>query len=511
MWRSYLDCGYAELLTSGCDNRLKAVADGLNRYGCGVLPREEIAFGSCSCSTPTADATAAVEHLIAQLRSTHTPKWIVNQSIEGVRSTLRWHLRIPADVEIALTPSGTDAELLAVALADRNPDRPIFNLVVGAGEVGSGTIHAAAGIHYDNRVPRGNEVVAGEPVDRGFHSRIRAETVAVRDSQGRIRSPIDLDSEIQERVANAVDAGYQVLLHAVAHSKTGIFAPRLQTLDLLSRRLPDDVVVLVDAAQGRLGSTFGTVALGPLLERGWIIQFTGSKFFGGPPFSAALMVPSSLNVHQRGRGLPDSFGQYFSRSELPSSWNAIRRSMDSWINIPAILRWVAAAQEMDLFFAVPSHRRSTILEAFRSSAVRNLEETSLLEPMPLFNHAESDWAHLEGTFDTVFSFKAVHDGTPLNARQLRKLHQSLNSSSNGEAPIQLGQPVSIAPGHDVLRLALGAPMVRRVACDTRTEVDFEQRIEWMQQQVASVIRRIGHEVKRVAEVETSEHATLAPN
>ena len=291
MWRCYLDCGYSELITSGCDSRLIPNDGGLNRYGCSPLPRRELALGSCSCSSPTAIGTQAARELVADLRRSSLVKRLVAEANERTRDGLRTLLNLSSAVDIALTPSGTDAELLTLALADRDPDRGITNIVIGPGEVGSGTLSAAGGKHYDTLVPRGDRVTSGEAVDKKFAARVETQVIPIRNQRGDVRPAADVDADVQQQVITAVEADRQVLLHAVAHSKTGIYAPRLQTLRQLASKLGDRVTVVVDAAQGRLGSRFGTVGYQGLLNCGYLVSVTGSKFYGGPPFSARTVGP----------------------------------------------------------------------------------------------------------------------------------------------------------------------------------------------------------------------------
>ncbi|QEF98773.1 hypothetical protein Mal15_28290 [Stieleria maiorica] len=499
MWQRDLNQSYADLITAGCDSRLVPGSDGLNRYGCSVSPRRQFALGSCSCSSPSPRGVAAAEQLLAQLQSSNARSSMVDQTLGEVRSCLRTHLQLPDDADIALTPSGTDAELLAVTLADRDPSRSIVNIVVGPGEVGSGTLRAASGQHYDDRVPHGDRVVPGSPVDAGLSRRIRPETVQIRHSDGKIRTATEIDAEIHQRVTAAVADGHQVLLHAVAHSKTGVFAPRLRVLDLIRSHLHRDVVVLIDAAQARLGRGFATVGYRALLERGFMINVTGSKFFGGPPFSAALLVPKSMQIERRSRGIPSALGSYFSRAEMPASWTAIRNSLDPWINLPALLRWKAAAAEITSFASIGTRPLNEIVARFADSTVRHHSSRPEIELCDPFDHRDSDWADGDSEpYPTVFSF-FVNDGTNrLDKQALSRLHRSVNDAQNS-MPIHLGQPVTLAPGHHVLRIALGAPLVTQIAHDSQWGNDLEARLD-----------RLDDRISRVADCLATESRKLHP-
>ena len=101
-------------------------------------------------------------------------------------------LTLPVGVDIALAPSGTDVELLTLALAAGGSNRPIVNIIVGPSEVGSGTSLAAACRHYDCLTPNGRQVLIGEPVDQKLASltdvRKSGDTNERRGNVGRVRN-----------------------------------------------------------------------------------------------------------------------------------------------------------------------------------------------------------------------------------------------------------------------------------------------------------------------------------
>ena len=168
----------------------------------------------------------------------------------------------------------------------------------------------------------------------GVASRRESEQLIV---EGRV----EVDGEVMDTVIAAVDRGARVLVHQVAHSKTGIHAPSLALLDRLTQTMGDDVVVIIDAAQGRLAANTYDLAT----RRGWLVSFTGSKFFGGPPFSGSLLVPSQHSPMATGLTcLPAGFDDYFSPHDLPQSWFPVQVA-DGWRNVGSLLRWAGAAAE----------------------------------------------------------------------------------------------------------------------------------------------------------------------
>ena len=209
--------------------------------------------------------------------------------------------------------------------------RPVVNILVGPGEVGSGTPQAAACCHYDDLTPSGARVVPGTPVDPVLASLVDVRTVDLRTANGEMHSESEIDAAVIELFVEASEADAIVLLHIVAHSKTGVHAPSLACAERL-RKISNDVVVVVDAAQGR----FSRRGLREVLQSDYLVMFTGSKFYGGPPFSGALLVPSKFRPANRGLSrFPDGFADYFSAAEMPETWPEVRQHLPQKPNVGA--------------------------------------------------------------------------------------------------------------------------------------------------------------------------------
>lgn len=76
----------------------------------------------------------------------------------------------------------------------------------------------------------------------------------------------------------------------VAGSKTGYAVPSPKTLVDLRHRFGARIIPVVDACQSRLVDG----ALQTLLDQGFIVLTTGSKFYGGPPFSGCVLCPKAI-------------------------------------------------------------------------------------------------------------------------------------------------------------------------------------------------------------------------
>ena len=112
------------------------------------------------------------------------------------------------------------------------------------------------------------------------------------DATGHGRPQVDSDSQVLGAVEKSLANGSGVLLQIMDSSKLGWRAPSEQCLDEIRRRWPGRVQIVVDACQMRLGRP----RLRNYLDRGCIVIVTGSKFFTGPPFSGALLVPAIFPV-----------------------------------------------------------------------------------------------------------------------------------------------------------------------------------------------------------------------
>ena len=389
--------------------------------------------------------------------------------------------------------------MLALALAAGGWKRPVVNILVGPGEVGSGTPQAAACRHYDQVTPSGLQVVAGEPVDPALASQVRVRPVDLRTAGGEMLPESEIDAAVIELVVEASEQDAIVLLHIVAHSKTGVHAPSLACVERL-RQTSDDVVVVVDAAQGR----FSRRGLRDVLQRDYLVIFTGSKFYGGPPFSGALLVPPKFRPASRRLGrLPDGFGAYFTAAEMPETWPEIRRSLPAEPNIGALLRWSAAIAEIEAYYDVPAESRLRVLRFFEAEVPQILGGSSAIRMLPVFPPVYDDTAQrLLESKTTVFGFWVTPPGArqSLGKTDLKQMHAELTtdlSRTHGgmdreimSQEYHLGQPVELGPAGCVLRVALGGELISRVAMDKSIGESIDERLAWLRGQLFGLRRKI---------------------
>lgn len=492
------------LLTAGGDTRLEIVPQtGRNRYECCPRPCDATPFGSCTSSTISSRGYTAAQEVHRIICGAPDSRQASYEFASFVQQRLSELLMLPANVDVALAPSGTDAELLALALAlaAGGGRRPVVNIVVGPSEVGSGTPLAAACCHYDRLVPSGACVQVGSTIDAQLASRVDVRTVDLRTPAGDMLSESEIDAAVIELFLEANDADAITLLHIVAHSKTGVHAPSLSCVDRLAQS-SDDVIVVVDAAQGR----FSRRGLRDVLQKGYLVMFTGSKFYGGPPFSGALLVPRALRPeHRQIDRFPVGFADYFTAAEMPETWTSVRRELPVEPNLGGLLRWAAALAEMEAYYAVPNEARLRVLRFFEAEVPRILGGGEVLRLLPVFPPVYDDTAErLLESKTTVFGFWVTPPGArrSLGKADLKQLHAELatNLSESRDAAeeaiganlFHLGQPVDLGSAGCVLRVALGGELITRVASDPRLGTSLDARLEWLGGQLIGLRRKVEH-------------------
>ena len=478
------DDDFAQLISSGGDNRMFLGSTGLNRYGSGPSAGSKIQLGSCTCSSPSQRALGAAHRLYLELQQHPNPALLASEQFQIIRNQLRNLLVLPEDVAIALPPSGTDVEMLVLALAASKTEHPIVNIVVGPAEVGSGTSPASAGRYFDSLTPRGNHVDPQHALDADLTSRVSVTHVDIRDTFGQQLPLESIDREVMRTVIDAAATGSHVVVHLVAHSKTGIHAPSLNAIESIKSALQDDVTIVVDAAQGRLATDAYRIAL----QNDCLVSFTGSKFFGGPPFSGALFVPRSQRPGKHLTQLPSNFKEFFNRDTIPTVWKSWKTSSSQWTNTGLLLRWTAAISEMEAFYNIEPDVSEVILSVFANEVTNAISASRSCMMLPVETDAESSLPSIS-SYESVFTFEVNNaDQNPLSKTQLKTLHQQLNIDT--KQGFLVGQPVQLGQNCCALRVALGASTIADVATNSRFGNTFDQRLTWMRENIRSCFEAI---------------------
>jgi hypothetical protein len=464
-----LTAAFRHLLISGSDNRLHIDATRqLNSYGCRPFPRPDaITFSSSTASSISARGYAAAERAFAALCEAGAAS-----NFENAFATLcqRTRCEIAAlfeldDTAVVLSPSGTDSAMQALLLARAVLGGPVTSIVVGADETGSGVGLAASGRHFNPLASAGTVVDKGETV-AGLDD-IASIAITAQDHNG-ARSLAVIDAAVHAAVAQALAAGRRVALYAMDHSKIGARYPSAACIDEILSHHGSAVQVIVDACQARLSRR----RLRTMLDRGFMVLITGSKFFTGPPLSGALLMPAALCAVAKHIGeVPDGLAAYSASYDWPDALGEIGNALPARATIGQLLRWTAALAEMRDYFAVPELVRRIMIAEFGNNVARAIAGYSDFELL-----AEPEWLATtedNGEFGvrTIFPFVMRRKGRPLSMAEARLVHQALNEDVSALLPqrardvaarlCHVGEPVEIADGQG------GTTGALRISADAR--------------------------------------------
>jgi len=348
-------------LTAGGDGRI--LVDPVtkrNRYATTATPsRHEIFLSSSTASTITSRAYHAVEMAWAELTADTNDCQGINAWFDRIRARLLDLYGIEGS-DVILTGYGTDAELIGLAIAESVLGGRLTNVVIAPAETGRGVLRAAKGAHFLDSTPFGQDRRAGSPLNGWGSADIAVEPIEIRDSQGNLRGAANVDAEARLRASAAIQKGRSVLLHRLETSKTGRSGLTVAAASQILAGAPNQVLVVVDCCQLRCSRE----RVQQLLQLGFMVAITGSKFFGGPPFSGALLLPPKILGRIRQLALPDGLADYSSRLDWSPDLRA--KVWMRWTNAANLglgLRRIAALSEMERFFALPDDLRSKVLVA----------------------------------------------------------------------------------------------------------------------------------------------------
>jgi hypothetical protein len=142
-----------EWLVAGGDSRLRVnPATQLSDYGCQAFPRRALSFASSTASSISERGYAAAAEAFAHLQ-TLTQFAGFDAFVETMRADLKVLWGLAEDTDVIFAPSGTDAELRALFVAQSVLRAPTVSIVVAAEESGSGVPYAAAGRHFNSDTP----------------------------------------------------------------------------------------------------------------------------------------------------------------------------------------------------------------------------------------------------------------------------------------------------------------------------------------------------------------------
>jgi len=513
-WADAIPGRVEDVLMAGGDGRLDLDPEsGLNSYGCKLQPRnDEVSFSSSTASTISEQAFAAAgrAHRLLQQASVHVGSGVaVNHAIERLRRNLKEELGFAdTDIGVVLSPSGTDSAIHALAIARCLMAGPPVSIIAASEETGSGIASAAAGRHPDRRTALGASVTKGQVIE-GLGEGMDCIPLPCRDAQGRLLDAARGDLLLRTVIGRVVDTKRPVLLYAMDQSKLGSRMPGEGCLDTLASIHSGQPMVVVDACQGRVSRA----RIKWYLDKGFMVQITGSKFFGGPAFCGALLVPPHLSARMREvQKLPAGLKDYTSRCDWPADWESVRQALPETPNLGSWLRWVAALEEMRAYYAVPVFFRDQALGRFSwvvSELIRRDPDLELMtDPTGgLVAQRTPGSAPDEMEHRSILPFFIKEKGRPLSMSEAVKLHQALNrdlsrrlppTASEAErtlaaTPCHIGQPVAVpVPGFGLcgaLRISADARLVSE-AWRKGGEVQGTAHLELQFARAGLVLRKI---------------------
>jgi len=497
------------LLMSGGDLRLNIDEfELLNKYGCRPFPRPEaFTFASSTATSVSNYAFDKTDKVRSILIQNSLKKGFKNTTIEFselLKNNLRKSLNIDDACQIIFSPSGTDSSLQIAAITQIISDKEITHVLVASDETGSGVPAALKGWHFENTTALNHPVKKGDKIE-GFRD-IDLIKVPLRDENGALKSSTLLDTEIFDAISKTNELGRHIVLHVMDQSKLGYQSPSeemiqsLKTVDNLS------IQIIVDGSQLRLDPN----DIQNYLNKGYIVTITGSKYFTGPPYCGALIVPKSVSesINSVKNTIPEGLTKYYNHSDWPTSWFCSKDLSDGF-NYGSSMRWNAAIVEMERYFKTPILYRNLGIEMFCNFVEDSINDATFLEP--LFGDETKINTHNSEDFGlrnirTIFPFFILKNNKVLTNDNVKKLYVLLNSDISdqfAESSIEIirlaaqkchiGQAVDVKYGNDfqsaVLRISLGARVISESWVNRDISIYF-RNIEVQMDQITVIIKKI---------------------
>src|SRR5690554_547240 len=507
-----IDTTAFELMVTGGDSRITVQGENkLNGYGCSAYPSYSISYSSCTGSTISASAYAYAESYLHRMNKlAEAPEGrnaVFSAEFDRIRRKLTEFYEIPTDVDIVLGSSGTDLELIVLAIA-LTSNQPVHNIVLGANEVGSGINNAARGRYFSDLTPRGGSVESGSPIPGFDQRKISYHDIEIRLDDGSVRDEDEIMAEYVDQIEQAIAANRKVLLHMIHRTKTGLIIPSFNQLEKLVQRYGEAIDIVVDACQGRISIRL----VNEYLKLGASVLLTGSKFYSGPPFSGALLIPARLaeKIKQK-ETVMTGLGDFFTRTEFPSDWTSFDDVASEEINMGLLLRWNVAIYEMNRVFLVPNHRIEFVVNSFNSAAKKMIHDSPFLQEAHLSTISREDLFPENTTspfeINTIITFTieeserflSIDDAKLINRAMYSDLSGILNTDSKvAGISMQLGQPVKVSLDKKLekwtasLRMALSSSHIGELGLldDDIVRMRFESDFELIHEKLALVLENL---------------------
>lgn len=466
---------FDQILISGGDERQSM--DGLiNTYGCSPYPDPRMAYGFSTANTISEQAYNYVYNkYLNYSKSEKNDNDFVNECYSSVWSSIVRNYKIDSNISKIYGPSGTDLELATLTdVLIKSKSNSLTNIILGVDEVGSGTSYIANGEYFSNISVFDHEVKKGNKIENFEKVNISTQFIDTRSSTGKLKEEDELLDEIYETVSKAIKEKSRPLIHLVYKSKTGSINYEYKKLKNAMHRYENKYDIVIDACQGRICSD----TLNYFLRDGSYVMLTGSKFFGGPPFSGILLFQDSFK--KLDKSLAKGISKFFSYNEWKDDY------IENRANVGLALRWLAAEFEMNSYFNINPSKREEIFNIFDSTLSEYVKDSQLFEYTLPFDETDKYLLNPHcSEKSNIHTLKIKHEGSYLNFDDAKKLYKLLysyrynhgdkfNNISVISRSIFTGQPVRIPnkmyKNIGNIRLSLGAPLLSMLKALTSTEI-----------------------------------------
>ena len=481
----------------------------LNKYGCRPFPRPEaFTFASSTATSISNYAYSEAEKARIKLIEKSIKNGLKKgstQFAEKLKSRLSNVFDLSKDGQIIFSPSGTDSALQIGALAQVITQKEITHIVIASDETGSGVSEALSGAHFANNTALDINVTKSERIE-GFR-KVNVVDIPLRNELGELKDSEVLDQEALDAVNIAFAEDHYIVLHVIDQSKLGYQAPSTGLIEKVKGFDKIDLQVVIDASQLRIDAE----DINDYIKQGNILTITGSKYYTGPPFSGALILPKKITkaLKSSEEKLPIGLVEYFHKSDWPKSWSCAS-TLAKGYNYGSYMRWNAALSEMKRYYETPLTLRNLGIEKFCNYVEESIQDAPFLEQLFISDFkttsAQSENEIKLRNIRSIFPFFVLKEGKALTHEVITKLYRLLNkdiSYSFKDAPLEvnriaaqkchIGQPVkvkySVNEPSAVVRISLGA----RIISDSWKDRDsslFFNKIEEQMGQVRTVIKKI---------------------
>ncbi|OOV26408.1 hypothetical protein BXU11_13070 [Flavobacterium sp. LM5] len=497
------------LLMSGGDLRLNIdEIELLNKYGCRPFPRPDAFTFASSTATSISnfafDKSDKLRRVLIQNSLKNGFKSTTNDFSELLKNKLRKALKIKDECQIIFSPSGTDSALQIAAITQVVSDKQITHVLVASDETGSGVPAALKGCHFENTTALNYPVKKGDTIE-GFRP-VNVIQIPSRDEKGQLKSLEQMDEEVFNAILQKNQAGQHVVLHIMDQSKLGFQSPSKSLLQRLNTLKELSLQCIVDASQLRLDPK----DIQHYLNKGYLITITGSKYFTGPPYCGALILPKSVSktIDSLSTTLPKGLNTYYNHSDWPTTWSCAKNLSDGF-NYGSNMRWNAAIVEMERYYKTPILYRNMGIEMFCNFVEDSIKEATFLEPLFMDRSTTKPFEKEEfglRNICTIFPFFIKKNGEVLPQKQVKNLYVLLNSDISNHfahSPLEIirlagqkchiGQPVDVKYNPEfqsaVLRISLGARIISESWVNRDISLFF-RNIENQMNQITTILKKI---------------------